>query len=95
MGGSGGGSSGYTVGRTVGGLSGTLVLQNNGTDDKTITSNGTYAFATQLADGALYDITVKGNPAGQVCAVKNNAGTIAGANANNVNVECASDTNWI
>lgn len=44
--GGGGGASTYTVGGAVSGLSGTLVLQNNGGDNLTITQNGSSTFAT-------------------------------------------------
>ncbi|MCS6985666.1 MAG: FG-GAP repeat protein [Leptospiraceae bacterium] len=40
-------------------------------------------------------MTVKRNPPGQVCMVHNSAGTISGAYVKNVNVQCASDTNWV
>ncbi|MCS6972224.1 MAG: hypothetical protein NZL89_04295, partial [Leptospiraceae bacterium] len=36
----------YTVGGTVTGLSGTLVLQNNGGDDLILTADGNFTFAT-------------------------------------------------
>ena len=43
------GTSGFTIGGTVTGLSGTVVLQDNGGDDATVTANGAFAFATRLA----------------------------------------------
>ncbi|MCX7632803.1 MAG: hypothetical protein N2Z22_05680, partial [Turneriella sp.] len=71
------GPSGFTVGGTVSGLSGILVLQNNGGDNLTLNSNGSFVFATSLPTGAVYDVTVLANPAGQVCHVRDNQGTIA------------------
>ena len=41
----------YTISATVSGLTGTLVLQDNGSDNLTITANGTFPFATQIAGG--------------------------------------------
>ena len=39
----------YTIGGTVSGLSGSgLVLRNNGTDNRTVTANGSFTFATPL-----------------------------------------------
>ncbi len=38
----------YTVGGTVSGLSGTLVLENNGSDALTINANGTFTFPNAL-----------------------------------------------
>ena len=87
-GGGGGGTSGYTVGGTASGLSGTLVLQDNGGDDLTVGGNGPFTFATPVADGAGYQVTVKTSPAGQTCQVTNGSGTIAAANVTNVAVSC-------
>ncbi len=39
----------YSVGGSVSGLSGSLVLQDNGGDDLTVTGNGSFTFATKLA----------------------------------------------
>src|SRR5262249_33073756 len=44
----------YSVGGTVSGLSGTVVLQDNGGDDLSVTANGAFTFATRLANGAVY-----------------------------------------
>ncbi len=81
----------YAVGATVSGLVGSgLVLQDNGGDDRSVTIDGTYAFATQLAAGAAYNVTVKtqpGSPA-QNCTVTGASGTIAGA-AVDATVVCA------
>ena len=82
----------YTVGGTVSGLTGTVVLQDNGADDLSISSNGTFTFATKVADGAGYNVTVKTRPSGQNCMASSNTGTIAGANVTNVSVVCASWT---
>ena len=82
----------YTVGGTVSGLTGTVVLQDNGADDLSISSNGTFTFATKVADGAGYNVTVKTQPTGQTCTASSNTGTIAGANVTNVSVVCAVNT---
>jgi len=92
--GGGDGSSGdestptYTVGGTVSGLSGTLILQNNGGDDLTITSDGTFTFETPLSDGSSYEVTVKSNPAAQSCYIEKGSGTISGADVTDVVVSC-------
>ncbi len=91
-GGGGGGISDYTIGGTVSGLSGTVVLQNNGGDDRTITADGAFTFATALADGSGYNVTVKTQPAGQTCTVSKNTGTISGADVTDVTVTCSVDT---
>ena len=65
------------------------MLRNNGGDDLTLTANGSFAFATKLAGGGAYDVTVKTNPSGQSCSVANGTGTIAAADVTNVAVTCA------
>ncbi len=81
-------SESFTVGGTVIGLAGTLVLQNNGADDLTLTADGPCTFATPLADGSTYAVTVFSAPAGQTCAVSNGTGSLAGADAADVAVTC-------
>ena len=44
----------YSVGGTVSGLTGTVVLQDNGGDNLSVAANGSFSFATQLASGAAY-----------------------------------------
>ena len=79
----------YTVGGTVSSLSGSgLVLQNNGGDDLSISADGTFTFATSIAYGASYSVTVKTEPTGQTCTVDNGSGTIAYTNVTNVSVTC-------
>ena len=79
----------YTIGGVVSGLSGTLVLQNNGGDDKTIRADGPFNFTTALANGAAYAVTVLTQPIGQTCTVANGSGSVNLANVTDVNVTCA------
>lgn len=85
------GPTGFTIGGTVTGLSGIgLVLRNNAGDDLTIASNGAFTFATPVAGGAAYAVTVltqPGNPA-QVCTVSNGVGTVLAAIVTDVAVDC-------
>jgi hypothetical protein len=81
----------YTVGGTLSGLvSGTVVLQNNGSGNLGRSSNGSFTFAAALAGGSAYRVTVLTQPAGQTCSVMNNSGTIGSANVTNVSVACSS-----
>lgn len=82
----------YTVGGTVSGLSGAVVLQDNGGDDLTINSNGSFIFAMPVAQGASYSVTVFTQPIGQTCSVTNGSGTMGGVNVTNVGVNCATNT---
>ena len=91
-GGAGGAASTYSVGGSVSGLSGTVVLQNNGGDDLSVGANGPFSFATKLAAGGAYNVTVKTNPSGQSCSIANGSGTIGSADVTNVAVSCAAGT---
>lgn len=80
----------YTVGGSVSGLAGTgLVLQNNGADNLAFTVSGAFTFATQLASGAAYNVTVLTQPSGSTCSVASGSGTVT-ANVSNVAVTCVS-----
>ncbi len=84
-----GSNSDYTIGGTVNGLSGTVLLQNNGRDDLTITTDGVFTFSKAFADGSTYSVTVKTQPDGQTCTVTNSSGTISGVDVTDVSVNCA------
>jgi hypothetical protein len=88
---SGGGGGGlFLIGGTVTGLTGSgLTLRNNGGDDLVVTSSGSFAFATRLATGANYNVTVAQEPTGQTCVVLNGTGTVASADVGNVAVQCS------
>lgn len=81
----------FTVGGTVTGLAGSgLVLQNNGGDDKTITADGAFTFATSVDSGDMYAVTVSTQPSApvQVCTPTNATGTVAAAAITNVTITC-------
>ncbi|NOT99899.1 MAG: hypothetical protein HOO97_12535, partial [Sideroxydans sp.] len=79
----------YTIGGTVSGLTaGTLVLQNNGGDNKSLTADGNFTFTTPVT--GAYSVTVLTQPAGQTCTVTSGSGTAA-ANVSNVAVSCANN----
>lgn len=98
-GGGGGGTTTtttYTVGVTLSGLAGSgLVLQNNSSDDLTVSADGSFTFATGLANAATYSVTVKTQPSNptQTCSVSNGTGTISAANVTNVAVTCENNAN--
>jgi hypothetical protein len=81
----------YTIGGTVSGLSGSVVLQNNGTDNETVSSDGAFTFSTVLSEGSHYAVTVFTQPAGQTCAVTGGSGTVGSANVTTVAVNCVSN----
>ena len=82
----------YVVSGTVVNLAGTnggLILQDNGTDDLPVNANGTFQFATTIASGKPFDITVFTQPSSplQQCTVENGTG-VATSNVSNIKVEC-------
>jgi uncharacterized protein YkuJ len=81
----------YQVGGTVAGLDGTVVLRNNGGDDLTVDANGEFTFATELASGTAYAVTVLTQPTGQICAVTNGSGTIGTSDVTDIVVTCAAN----
>ena len=86
--------SSFTIGGNVSGLGAgkSVVLLNNGGDALTRNANGSFTFATPLANGAAYAVTVGTQPVGQTCTVSNGTGTVASANVTNVTVNCTSNT---
>ena len=85
----------YTIGGMVTGLLGTgLVLQNSLGDDLQVTKNGTFVFATAVANAASYSVTIKTQPTApsQACTLTMPSGTVADANVTNVTVICSTST---
>ena len=85
----------YTVGGTVSGLAGSgLVLRDNGGDDLPVSANGAVAFATPLASGAAYSVTVFAQPSSpaQTASSPAGSGTMASANVTTVAIVCATNT---
>jgi len=81
----------HAVGGAVSGLAGAgLVLRNNGGDDLAISDNGPFTFATKLAAGAAYAVTVLSQPSGpsQVCTPSGATGVVGAAAATSVVVTC-------
>lgn len=79
------------VGGYVSGLAGTgLVLQNSLGDDLPIAASGSFAFATRVAEGAAYSVTVKTQPTGpsQLCSVAGGEGTVGAGDVGSVTVTC-------
>jgi N-acetylneuraminic acid mutarotase len=77
----------FAIGGIVNGLSGSIVLQDNGGDDVTVSSNGAFTFATPLAAGAFYRVTIATQPSSSTCTVSNGGGTVSGT-VDTVLVQC-------
>lgn len=83
--------SNYTIGGNVTGLTGTgLVLQNNSSDNLTISSDGMFTFSTSLNSGDSYSVTVLAQPANptQNCVVSNAIGSVSNSNITDVEITC-------
>lgn len=83
----------YTVGGNLSGLSGTVILQNNASDNLTLSANGGFTFSTNVADGGNYSVTVLTQPATRNCVITNGTGTISSANISNIVVTCTGNAN--
>ena len=72
---------------------GSVVFQDNGDDNLTLTANGTFPFATQIASGGAYAVTVLTQPTtpSQTCVAPNGAGTVTSA-AVVVNATCTTNS---
>ncbi|MGH1471791.1 MAG: PKD domain-containing protein [Cellvibrionaceae bacterium] len=80
----------FTIGGAVSGLSGNgLVLQNNNSDDLTITGNDVFTFSSTVALEDAYSVSVSTQPTNplQTCHVASGSGT-ATTDVNDVVVSC-------
>ncbi|WP_125169919.1 hypothetical protein [Leptospira perolatii] len=88
-------TSSFTVGGSISGLSGTgLVLENNGGDALSISSNGSFTFSTSVVSGNTYSVTIQHNPSTptQVCSITNGSGTITSSAISNVSISCSTSS---
>lgn len=77
-----------SIGGTVSGLNGTLSISDNVVDPLSITANGPFTFALELASGAPYDVEITAQPAGQTCTISNGSGKST-SNVTNIGIACA------
>lgn len=76
----------YTIGGTLSGMTGTIVLMNNGANNFSFPANGPFTFP--VAASGIYNLGVFAAPPGQECAVTNGTGTIGGVNVTNIAIAC-------
>ena len=83
----------YSIGGTVSGLEAgqSVVLQDNGGNDLTVSANVAFVFPTKVMIGGHYSVSVAGFPAGKTCTVTGGSGT-ASANVSSVAVVCFGTT---
>jgi len=78
----------FHVSGSSSGVTGTIVLQNNGGDDVTQTTSGSFMFPTAIESGRPYAVTVSQEPVMLGCSVMSGTGTITIADVTNVGVSC-------
>lgn len=81
----------HTIAGTIAGLNvNGLILQNNGVDDVTIAANATtFQFATPIAAGGGYQVTVSAQPAGQTCTVSNGSANNVVTDILSIHITCS------
>ena len=80
----------YSIGGTVSGIDAgqSVVLQDKGGSDLTVSANGAFSFATKVTSGAAYAVTILAQPVVKICAVTGGSGT-ASTNVTSVAMACA------
>jgi N-acetylneuraminic acid mutarotase len=83
----------YSVGGTITGLTGSGLVLANGNDSVSQPSGAkSFTFATAVASGTTYAVTVKTQPSGETCQVSGGSGTVGAANVASVQVSCVVNT---
>ncbi|HEY1677305.1 MAG TPA: hypothetical protein VGG04_06350 [Candidatus Sulfotelmatobacter sp.] len=80
----------FTLSVAASGLTGTLVVQDDKSDQLTFTTNNTQTFATQYASGSTYSVSIQTQPTGQTCTLGGNASGTITANTT-VTATCVSN----
>ena len=84
-------SATHSIGGTVSGLTGSLTLQNSNGATVAVSANGSFTFATQMAQGGSYSVTVAVPPNSQTCAVANGSGSVGPGSITNIAVTCTTN----
>jgi len=82
--------SNFTLSVTASGLVGTLVVQDNQSDQLTFTTNNTQTFTKAYANGTSYSVSIVTQPTGQTCTLSGNASGTISANTT-VTATCISN----
>ena len=85
----------YSINGIVSGLLGTgLVLQDNGADDMPVSTAGGFGFATHVASGAAYKVTIRTQPTDptQICTVGGGTGLVTSGDVANLTVQCSTES---
>ncbi len=87
----------YLIGGNISGLAGSVLLKLDSTiptttQTQTFAANGSFTFASSLAYGSGWTVSVATQPTGQTCAVMSGSGTNLSANVTAVQVACTTNT---
>ncbi|MDX1957367.1 MAG: hypothetical protein SFU98_02285 [Leptospiraceae bacterium] len=81
------GSGNLSISGTITGFtSGSLILQNNNSNDLTLSPTNQFTFSN-IAKDSKYSISIKTHPVGLACTLSNATGTVS-SNITNVNIAC-------
>lgn len=78
----------FPVEGQVSGLTGSLLLSNNGENPITLSDAGTFRFPRELTQGTPFHVTIIKNPHGQICSLENHLGLAGATQRTPVNVHC-------
>jgi uncharacterized protein (UPF0179 family) len=83
----------YTVGGSVTGLTGTLQLALNQSNDLLTVNSGatSFAFPVGIPQGTDYRVTVASQPAGQTCIIPNGGTIMESSNVTGITVTCVAN----
>jgi hypothetical protein len=86
-------SATHTISGTITGVTGTIVLENDGRDDLTITTDGAFKFPLGIPSGSSYDVTTKSATGllSQACTFANATGMVGDSDITNVSITCAAN----
>jgi hypothetical protein len=84
----------FAVGGTISGLSGSVTLRNNGTDELALTQNGAFQFAAPVIDGRSFEVEIVAGATTQRYTLAGASGTVNGAAVTSIEVDCT-DRTWV
>jgi N-acetylneuraminic acid mutarotase len=94
-GGGGGPPATYSIGGRITGLTAAGLVLANGSDTLSPAAGATsFMFASALASGSNYAVTVKTQPKNEMCQIANGSGQVGSAAVTNVMVTCTRVLDW-
>ncbi|MFK5948143.1 MAG: hypothetical protein QM500_05170 [Methylococcales bacterium] len=86
----------YSIGGRISGLTGTVILINNGNEELIVHSDGnatsSFVFSTQVDDGSNYHVTIASQSVTQACSIDGGSGTVTSSDISLIDISCV-DTN--